>query len=220
MSIKVTGSAADVRTIENLLQKLCPNVRVNVTTKRVELIDPMGDMTSSSCCCLKFLIDIHYVVTIYPLEGPESEIPGSKKKIGDGGGGATDTDIGATYRNEPGPSGTVLAGIGADTDIYIDISDNDGKGYYVFDARGRPISFPPFIRLGNLLCTGSAYHNARGTSARTPAVRAAQAIKHENDIRQNTNAPNGRPYAQRADDRAGRVGTEGVSTVPDNFGGG
>ncbi|RMH34245.1 MAG: hypothetical protein D6690_10910 [Nitrospirae bacterium] len=219
MPIVVKGTAEERAKVERWLQQLCPHVRINASN-RVELVDSEGDMTEASCCCLKYLISgTAYVVTIYPLSGPGAVIPGTVgKKIGDHGGGAADTDPGATYRYDPDELGRYIAGIGADTDVYFDISDNNGKGYFGYDAQNRPISFPPFLLLGQLLCTGYAYHNARGTAARTRTVRSAQALAHENAIRRGTPAPNGRPYAQRANGFVCRVGMDGITTrPPDNY---
>jgi hypothetical protein len=213
---------ARIDALEKLLQQLCPNVRVNRDSGKVELIDPQGDMSSPACCCLSYLLSARclYNVFLFGKDAGDSVSLGSQIKMADAGGGTIQFGANATMRESPSDPDRLISGIGSNSVVTIDVSNNDGRGYFVYDAQGRPISYPPFIILAHLLTTGTAYHAARGTLEPTAAGRTKQAIDHENDIRRSTNAPNGRPYATRADDRVGRVGTAGVTTAPpDNHGG-
>lgn len=191
-------------TIEGWLKELCPNIKVNPRNGKVTY---EGEMTSTGCCCLKYLIDSKRMATIHPLRGSLSQVPGLPRgtKIRHVGGGSTTRPPGSEVQ-EDGKSG-----IGADPTVYLDASNNSGKGYYVFDPAGEPISEPPFLILAHELCTGHAYHNIRGTALRTSSKREQQAIDHENAIRRSIPGEGSKPkYSQREGHSSGWVGDRRV----------
>jgi hypothetical protein len=191
--------------VEALLQQLCKNVRVTKEGK-VEIVDPSAPIDLAGCCCLKALIESKFEVRIHPLAGPGSQLPfPGNIPIGAYGGGASAPTGAGSVLQPPVGGGKSQTGGGSDSDTFIDISDNNGKGYFVYDEQGNPINNPLFITLGHEL-SGHALNYARGTAARTDKTREEQAIKAENEIRKSIKDGDSPKYSERVGEGAGRVG--------------
>ena len=93
--------------------------------------------------------------------------------IGACGGGAATRGAGAV--GTPGAPGKGPDGFrGADCDVYIDMSDNEGATY---DGGSSPL----WLILAHELTSGHAYHNFKGTAAATAWERQNQAITSERE---------------------------------------
>lgn len=203
----VGGSKDDRATIKGWLNQICSGVEVDPDTGDVSLNPPPAgpglETWKSGCECLKALIAGPRSVTIHPLKGPGDTVPGSgrppdpnkpgdkgepDKTIGSYNGGMTGcTKTGGTM--DGGKPGTGDDGnAGADTDVWIDMSDNaDEKGPKGYDiplpAPLKPIPNPMWLVLAHELTSGHAYHYTRGTGATTDPGREEQARTSENDHR-------------------------------------
>ncbi|TAK67350.1 MAG: hypothetical protein EPO19_11310 [Betaproteobacteria bacterium] len=172
MTLTVNGTAADRATIERWLQEICWRIRVNPTTGAVAQVagPPAVGAHETGCACLDAIIRSERTVTVQPLAGPNTPVPGTTTKIKDWGGGVTSIPAGST--GTPANPGKGADGnTGASTTTHIDISNNGGAGY--------PHGFPMWFVLAHELTTGHASHCVAGTSAATYAGRERQAIGSE-----------------------------------------
>lgn len=153
---------AHQKIIEGLLKRIClgatidANGNVTVTGSR---------NTGASCVCLKAIIDSGKKVKIRPVH-PDYELDGYP--MSHYGGGAVKSGA-AGVKNADGTPGA-----GAPSNVYIDITNNNGQGY----ANGSS----PWLVLANLLASGTAYKYLTGVAARDPKERYSEAISTENKI--------------------------------------
>lgn len=191
MPITINGTAAERATMEALLRQLCPGASVNRDTGAVTVqMGPWAPQFMPGCCCLDNLVRSGFTTTINPLAGPNSVVPGTGgKSIGSLVGAATATPPAGNQR--AGAGGLMVNGPGAGATTYVDISDNNGNGYFVHDAAGNRIDDPLFIILFHELCTGHATQSTQG--ARNPADPETSVIQCENTLR-GAFTP---PYTQR-----------------------
>ncbi|GIV58082.1 MAG: hypothetical protein KatS3mg042_0995 [Rhodothermaceae bacterium] len=212
MPIVVKGTPEEQAIIERWFQEICPGTRINPDTRQVEFTPaPEQDLTPS-CCCISNLIRSAFVTTINPVR-PDFVVPDSGgRTVRQLGGGATNPlNEGSTLRPRLGMEGRSPAGDGSGSDMFLDITDNGGRGYFVVDDQGNPINDPMFLVLAHELCTGHAYHNIRGTRALTPGTREQQAVEHENQVRRSLRDAAGNPrFSERAGTEGGAVDPEGV----------
>src|SRR5690348_16941726 len=111
-----------------MLRQICGGVSVDRTTGAVTMVGPAPGDFREGCDCIRALISSRHDVHIHPLPAPKSEIPGSgtgpdnpKKTIGRCSGGATVP--GSLSDAQSKSDGT--AGPGSDTDVFIDMSNNN-----------------------------------------------------------------------------------------------
>ena len=83
--------------------------------------------------------------------------------------------------------------------MYIDVSDNNGRGYFVFDENGNRIDLPQLIALYHELCTGHVTEGIQG--AIDPADTDTKVIECENAFRAAQNPP----YTKRKGHGGGAV---------------
>jgi hypothetical protein len=160
MGVVVNGNAADRAAVEKLLQQLCSLVTVD--PKNGLVIRNPGPTADLGCCCLDNLIGSNFITTITPLAGPGTAVPGTGKTIGDYCGGSTTIPAGGM--KVAGAGGQQVNGAGAGAAVHIDISDNNGAGYHVFDGNGQQIDDPAFVYLYHELCTGHATQSIQGAA--------------------------------------------------------
>ena len=161
MPLTVVASEKEIQEIEKMLRQICGGISVNRKTGAVTAVGPLKGDFREGCDCLSALIGTKRDVHIHTLPSPKAEIPGSgsgpdnpKKTIGSCCGGAT---VPGSLRDaQSKPNGT--PGRGSDTDVFIDISDNNKRQY---SSGGRKV--PLWLILAHELTTGHAFHCARGT---------------------------------------------------------
>lgn len=211
MTFTVVASREDIITIERMLREICGGVSIDHDNGSVTMVGPAKGDKTEGCQCIRSLISSRRDVHIHPLPSPSSEIPGSgtgpdnpKKTIGRCTGGATvpaSMDDASTNANgTPGP--------GSDTDVYIDMSNNNKHGYPA--PRGSGARPPLWLILAHELTSGHAYHCAGGTITHTTgnaeqdkANRENQAIDSENQQRREHHLhlrPRRRPKTEEEDD--------------------
>jgi hypothetical protein len=181
MALLVNATGANQARITAELVKICPNVRVDPASGVVSLVRPLPP--GPGCCCVDGLVNPpnpNRLVLIIPLNGPATPIPGFQRTIGQAAGGAT-VSRGPGGALVAGPGGVLVPGTGGDSDVYLDITDNQGAGYFVRDATGAPIDDPLDVILYHELCTGHATEGINGML--NPAAREAGAIPCENQYR-------------------------------------
>jgi hypothetical protein len=191
MPLVIKGTEAEKTTIEGWLQQICSTVHVDKTTGTVDFttMGPFATEYKSGCDCLRTLAGTGgRTVTIQPLPAETSTVPGTGRQpnpavpgdkgepdhaIGGYSGGLTVGGAGANGTSAApgkGPDNKV----GSDSTVYVDMSNNGGKGYPddVTGPRPHP-GGPMWLGLGHELTTGHAYHNATGTrDARDPERQA------------------------------------------------
>ncbi len=176
MPLQVNGTPAQRATIQTMLRQICWSMVVDpatgAATNSLPGPQPAGSFNSGSPC-LQALTGPGRTVTIRPLAGPASAIPGPDgMTIGAMGGGATTRGAGAM--GTPAAPGLGPDGFrGANSDVYIDMSNNGGAGY--------PHGFPLWLVLAHELTSGHAWQNFRGTAAATFWERENQAITSERE---------------------------------------
>lgn len=206
MAVVVNGNAADRAAIEKLLQQLCPLIRVNPSTGAVTRAPgPPAPANQLACCCLDNLLASNFVTTINPLAGPDAIVPDTQRRI-DSFTGAASALPEAGWK-VAGAGGKMVNGAGAGATTHIDISDNNGDGYSVFDASSKPIDAPQFISLYHELCTGHATLSTQG--AVDVNDLETDVIKCENAFR----AAQKPPYTQRVG-HVGKANAAGAGRSP------
>jgi hypothetical protein len=188
MPLVIAGTKEERGAIIEWLRKICFSAGVDEKTGEVNL-SFTGTGHETGCKCLRSLIDPKgRKVTITPLPGPDSIVPGTGTKIsGGGGGGALPVGPGGDHKADGSPGTAADGKAGTDVNVYVDISDNGSKGYK--DQTGAKV--PIWLVLAHELTTGHAYHQSRGTQIPAPVVngvlrdhaRENQAIVSENEHR-------------------------------------
>jgi hypothetical protein len=185
-----SDNSEELTQIEKMLQEICGGILVNRATQQAYFTP--YDYSSEGCSCLRKIIESKREVHIHPLQGPKEKVPGSSpapgkpdKSIGSCTGGCTvPSPTADAYETAPG-----TAGPGADTDVFIDMSNNDQHGYKAPEGSG---SRKPqlWLILAHELTGGHASHCIDGTVPFTTgdekidkANRENQAILSENKIR-------------------------------------
>lgn len=209
MSIKVQAGPKGIELLDKLFKELCPNVRITAKGD-LEIIDPKAAMDSPGCKCMKFHIsNDKNTTTIHPTFSPDVQVPGAADGVTTCPS-QTLPGKGAKLGPPNAAGGASPAGAGASSDVYIDLSDNDGKGYYCFDKQGNPISSPLFIVLFHELCSGHASRAARGVMAREHDAEEAAVGECENEFRASLKDGGGAAkYSLRGGGSGGPVGAPG-----------
>jgi hypothetical protein len=174
MPMTVNGTAEERARIERWLQQICWRIRVDANTGAVSEVQgpPAPGAHQTGCACLSGMIAGRRTVTIQPLNGPATVIPGTGGvRVRDGGGGVTTRPPGAQVQPNGQPGTGADGNPGSDCTTYVDITNNQGGGY----GHGYPMWFV----LAHELTTGHASHNVAGTAATTSAGRERQAISSE-----------------------------------------
>lgn len=205
MGLTVNGTAQERATIERWLQEICWRIRVDPKTGAVGQVagPPQPGAHETGCACLAGIIASGRTVTIQPLPGPDSNVPGTAMPVKGGGGAATTRSAGSEGTPAApgkGPDGNT----GASCTTYMDISNNGGKGY----GHGYPMWFV----LAHELTTGHASHNVAGTAAGTSAARERQAIASEHAHADEHGLPK-RPLPE-VPDKFEENPTQGVGPMP------
>lgn len=188
--------------IADWINMICRGVLVNKKTGEAYLT-PYHYNDEEGCICLAQIIkDKNHTVHIHPLDSPKEDVPGSRtapnkpdKKIGSCNGGAT---VPSSLDNASSASdGSV--GSGSNTDVYIDMSNNNGHGYRIDINSGGGVTGAPaelYVILAHELTTGHAYHCITGTLPHPTgnekvdeAARERQAIDSENNFRKQHSLP-------------------------------
>lgn len=188
MAIRVAaGSPMMLSQVETLLHQICPHVQVT-PAGWVSLGLRAHPVHSDGCECLDSLVNMPQRVIIHPLPGPNSLVPRTpRKKISDYGGGATQYDQATGSLQYPPGGGPPVSGAGSDSDVYVDISDNNGLGYSVNGAHNARLDAPLFIILFHELCDGHAYLASQGRS--DPRDVERDPIASENAFRASQTPP-------------------------------
>ena len=161
-----------------MLREICAGIQVNQSTGEVTLPLTTVQGKKSGCKCLNSIINSNRRVKINPISGPDTPLPPPRedKKMKDYGGGMTSPDC------EYGAWGVPIDGKkGSDTDVFIDITDNGGKGYRLDES---PMKVPLWLILSHELTDGHAYHCVMGTLKVTHTGSENQAIDAENEHRE------------------------------------
>lgn len=189
MAFVVVGNEQEIIAIERMLREICGGVSIDHASGAVTMVGPAPGDHSEGCDCIRALISSPHQVHIHPLSAPGDEIPGSgsgpdnpKKTIGHCSGGATvPSPLSKAQQNADGSHGE-----GADTDVYIDLSNNNKRGYPA-PARSGGVRPPLWLILAHELTSGHAYHCVSGTIPHPTgnaqvdqAARENQAIDSEN----------------------------------------
>jgi len=176
MPLVVNGTAAERATIEGWLQQICWRIRVDGTTGAAGMIQgPQAPGAhETGCRCLSDIIHGRRTVTIQPLAGPATPVPGTGGvPISAGGGGITTRPAGSEVQANDQPGNGPDGNPGSDCTSFVDISNNGGAGY--------PHGYPMWFVLAHELTSGHAFHNTQGTAGRTGIERERQAIASEHD---------------------------------------
>ncbi len=128
------------------------------------------------------LISGSRAVTIQPLPGPGSPIPGVPGlTVGDGGGAVTTGGAGSSKQPDGSPGTGPDGNPGSDCTTYVDMSNNGGAGY--------PHGAPMWLVLAHELTSGHAFHMTQGTDGPSAAEAETQAIESENTHREEHGLP-------------------------------
>lgn len=172
MTLVVDGTAAQRATIERLLRQICWRVNINRTNGKTTAVSgpPTAanlNVRSTGCACIQSIIASNRTVLIRPLPGPRSKIPGlGNREIRQCTGGLTVPANNHHYvdgAGNPGAEPAPPAGdgqVGCDVDLWLDVSDNGGRGYPPVRAG---VPSPLWIILAHELTTGHATHFVSGT---------------------------------------------------------
>jgi hypothetical protein len=173
------------------LQQICAHAKVDPKTGDVSLTT-VSVGYGSGCDCLKALISGKRKVKIQLLDCPTRGFPPDHREIGSCLGGATTwTSPSSVVQPNGNPGRDSRGKVGGDATVYIDRSNNHGRGYNV---PGQPnLPCPLWLILAHELTSGHAYHVTRGTSAATQDEAENQAISSENEHR----AEHGEAFGQR-----------------------
>jgi hypothetical protein len=179
-----TNQNDTVKQIERMLQEICGGAQIIRATGQVAMVGPAPGDHTEGCDCIRALIASPRQVRIHPLPAPGAEVPDSgkpPKKIRNCSGGATIPGSLADASRTAGGA----AGPGSDTDVYIDMSNNNKHGYPA--PRGTTRRPPLWLILAHELTSGHASHCIAGTLPRATgnagvdqAARENQAIESEN----------------------------------------
>ncbi len=130
----------------------------------------------SGCECLKALIESPRKVTIHPVTDPGKKIKGAAGSDEDTvekcGGGATVAKDNGGYTTPSGPGKGTDGNVGSDADVYIDMTNRNGKGY--------DHGMDQWLILAHELTSGHAAQLVAGTCAVAKKDAEAQAIDSEN----------------------------------------
>ncbi len=182
---------ADLARIEYWLQRICPHVTINRTTRLVEYLGkPPTEITPGTDCialteCQTLYAIIHSprICRVEPRVAGGGSLgqryPGTYPDQGDNPipmNSAGDASISSTSDGlKQGIDESSNDGPGADVRLYLDITDNYGEGY--------PTSNYPWVVLKHMLGSGLAYQFMFGQASRSRQERHNNAVACENRYR-------------------------------------
>jgi len=171
MSLVVNGLPAAKRTIQKWLNQICGDALAD-SQSGVVTFGVSSTNYKTGCQCIEEIIQSNRTVTIQPLPYPTAQVPNSSAQIASFGGGVTH-NLTSTYMDSTGSPGIGPDNhVGSDAIVYIDMSNNQKKGY-----RHRK---PMWLVLAHELTSGHAYHSMMGTELQLRIPSERQAIGCEN----------------------------------------
>jgi hypothetical protein len=181
VTLKIAAAGQARTTLEQLVKKICSAATVGADGTVTVPGGPYANKQDAlTCCCLFGLASSRKTVTIRPMRAADIN------KFGPGV--AVPTSDEAQVKKAGTPPKVVRNGNGADVNVYIDVNDNNGRGYfgYTADLDATPIKFtkidsPLDVVLYHELCTGHAMRMINGQS--DPDDKETAAIVSENAYR-------------------------------------
>ncbi len=171
MPLVVNGPPATKRTIQKWLNQICGDALVNSQSGVVTF----GTSTTNyktGCQCIEEIIQSNRTVTIQPLPYSTAQVPSSPEQIAYFGGGVTHNLTSTYMDSNESPGIGPDSHVGSDAIVYIDVSNNQKKGY----SHRKPM----WLVLAHELTSGHAYHTVMGTEFQLRIPSERQAIACEN----------------------------------------
>lgn len=184
MSLWIGGSQASRDRVIRWLQQICWRVRLNADGTISRVAGPsVSGAKETGCACLEQLISSPRMVNIYPLKSKWMKPPGGLPLVLYGGACTRRPPMGGVVQPDGSPGTGPDGQPGNDTSVYIDESNNGGKGYVDYDRQGNPSPSPMWLKLAHELTSGHALQFVTGTAPQDKKGRENLAIQSENSHR-------------------------------------